>query len=204
MIPFVPNDDSSDLQISADSELLRWRRRGVGQDDASDLHISADSELLRWRRRGVGQPSAVAKTPDESKSEASEWLYSVDSNIRRWRNRNPGAPANESMNSFYKQRKQRNNDSRSSTNLSKLVEDLDLKLDSPKQEKINMRDGLATTPGLSQHKYRLVKASSPKGVLLRSLAQKRGTVEGIESRQEAVPVNFRQKKDIVKTFAKEK
>jgi len=203
MIPFVPKDDSSDLQISADSELLRWRRRGVGQDDASDLHISADSELIKWRRRGVGQPSAVAKTPDESQSEASEWLYSVDSNIKRWRNQNPGAPANESMNSL-KQSKQRNNDSRSSTNLSKLVEDLDLKLDSPKQAKVDLRDGLAATPGLSLHNYRLVKASSPKGGLLKSLAQKRGAVEGIESRQEAAPVNFRQKKDIVKTVGRDK
>jgi len=39
---------------------------------------------------------------------------------------------------------------------------------------------------------------------LRSLAQKRGTVEGIESRLEAAPVNFRQKKDIVKTVGRDK
>jgi len=63
MIPFVPEGDSSDLQVST------------------------DSELLRWRQGGVAKPIAVAKKLDESRNESSEWLYSVDSNLRKWRNK---------------------------------------------------------------------------------------------------------------------
>jgi len=65
------------------------------EDDPSYFEISADSELLRWRRRGVGRPSAVSNKLSESKNESSEWLYSVDSSIMRWRNGKPGAQLND-------------------------------------------------------------------------------------------------------------
>jgi len=39
---------------------------------------------------------------------------------------------------------------------------------------------------------------------LRNLAQKRGTVSGIEPLLEAAPVNFRQRKDIVNSVARDK
>jgi len=72
------------------------------EDDSSYFEISADSELLRWRRRGVGRPSAISNKLSESKNESSEsknenseWLYSVDSSIEKWRNRKPEAQLND-------------------------------------------------------------------------------------------------------------